>query len=121
MRVKISRHKNKHLRKFMGLMVKTDKNSPSKTSVEALADGLLKIGMMIVERYPDQVKLRDVMAAQKLLIDKANLSTQESALKIAMARFFGGFPEKPIKSDEPVGLEARVVPSNNALAKDSEV
>ena len=121
LRVKISRHKNKHLRKFMSLVVQTDKSGSSKTSVEALAAGLLKIGMMIVERYPDQVKLRDVISSQKLLLDKAKLSSQENALKLAMARFFGGFPLEPVKSDEIIGLEARVVPSNNVLAKDSEV
>lgn len=105
----------------MSLVVQTDKSGSSKTSVEALAAGLLKIGMMIVERYPDQVKLRDVISSQKLLLDKAKLSSQENALKLAMARFFGGFPLEPVKSDEIIGLEARVVPSNNVLAKDSEV
>ena len=96
---KIRRHKA-HLEQARQIAaVRLPDDSPhegmSRVSMEQFAQRMLKIGNKALnwyEQFPHLVKLQDVIAAQRLLIEKQRLSIHEDALKLAMARFFGGFP-----------------------------
>jgi len=90
LRAKLSRHKVKHLGKFTNL-IQVPESGMSRTSIEALAQGLLDIGIRIVNENPDKVTMRDVIASQKLIFDARRVQLSEDSFKLAMARFFGGF------------------------------
>ena len=59
-------------------------------TVENYAKGVLALGMKMLKNHPEEFRPADVIAAQKLLIDKRKIELQESSLKDSIARLFGG-------------------------------
>lgn len=91
LRSKISRHKTKHKGLYKDIAYMPNSSKMSSTSLETFAQGLLEIGMKAIEHYPEKVKTSNIISAQRLLLEKQKTQHTEDALKIAMARFFGGF------------------------------
>ncbi len=111
--VQMRRH-NKHLdqsRRVAVLMMPEPGVHPilPRASMEQFAQKLLEIGtkaLLNLETNPDKVQMKDVIAAQRMLIEKQKLSIHEDALKLTMARFFGGFKPPPTLEGEVVNGES---------------
>lgn len=72
-------------------------------NLETFSQKLLDIANRQVFEDPSKVKVRDALAAQKLLIEKAKVKIGETALMMSMAKLFGGFEQPiPIKGEEVV-------------------
>lgn len=79
--------------------------SESRASLESLAQKLLVLGDKAVDLMmndPSKVDMKDVLTAQKLLIDKKKVRVQEDALKLGMAKFLGGFEDPDIEEGEVI-------------------
>jgi len=126
---KIRRHK-RHLEQARQIVaVKLPDDSPhesmSRVSMEQFAQRILKIGYKALDYYesfPHLVKLQDVIGAQRLLIEKQKLSIHEDALKLCMARFFGGFsqPKENLQEGEEVNDPRLPKPPGTLLPGDKE-
>jgi hypothetical protein len=72
-----------------------------RASVESFAQKLLDIGQARIDTDPSKVQIKDVISAQKLLIEKSKLKLGEASLMLNMAKMFGGFGEpEPIEGEE---------------------
>lgn len=59
-------------------------------TLESFAQRLLDLGMQKAETMsPDQVKMKDVIAGQKLLIEKQKVKLTEDSMILKMAELFG--------------------------------
>lgn len=59
-------------------------------SAEDYADRLLKMGLSEELMKPGRVTHKDIIGAQKLLIEKERVQNERDALKISMARLMAG-------------------------------
>lgn len=128
LRRKVSRH-IRHLDKARNFnVIKLPDDSPHahmpRVSMEQFAQRMLEIGSKALDFYelcPSKIKLADVIATQRLLVEKQRLSIHEDALKLAMARFFGGFPVPKDSIEGEIINEPRFPKSPGAiLPRDKE-
>jgi len=93
------------------------KDSPhkmSKTSLEGLAQGLMDIGGNMVGFYKDnplvarkELKIGEIMKAQDSVTNRMKVQVTQDALKLQMAKMFGGFISETIEGevdDSPTAL-----------------
>lgn len=69
-------------------------------TLENFAQKLLEIGMDKAEKSPEKIQIKDVIAAQKAVTEKAKLKLGETELAIKMAQLFGGISPTPIQGEE---------------------
>lgn len=70
-------------------------------TIESFALKMLELGSIKVSNMsPDEIKLKDVIAAQKLMLDKQKISLSEDMMAIKMAELFGGV--QPIQGEEVI-------------------
>ena len=126
---KVRRHR-RHLEQAKQIeVIKLPDASPQpkmpRVSMEQFAQRMLKIGykaLDFLESHPLQIKMQDVIASQRLLIEKQKLSIHEDALKLCMARFFGGFsqPKEDLQEGEEVNDPKLPKPPGALLPADKE-
>lgn len=104
----INRHK-KHLKYENQIMVVNPGDHPAitKTTVESYAKHLLQIGKQMALETPWRFEPKDVIAAQELVIKQKQLNLQENAMKVSLAKMFGGIglSESEIEEGEIVENE----------------
>ena len=100
----IRRHtKGKHkLSKIMEVIMHPSTPTDKAVNLEGFAQSLLEIANVNMMEDPSKIKVRDALAAQKLLIEKQKVKIGETALMMSMAKLFGGFPDAPILPGEEV-------------------
>lgn len=68
-------------------------------TIESFAQKMLELGQIKINNMtPGEIKLKDVIAAQKLLLDKQKISLSEDMMAIKMAELFGGVAV-PVKAE----------------------
>ena len=94
LRTTLSRHKNRHLGHPAAILVPFSQdgsnNHMSPVKLETLAQRLMDIAMVIASDSPEQVKIRDALAAQELLLKWQSVQAREDNFKTILARLFGG-------------------------------
>ncbi len=92
LRSTLSRHKTRHLGNPTALFIPEAGTNGgfTPTRVEAFAQRLLDLSARMVEISPEKVHPRDVVMAQRLLMDKKAFEDREQATRVAIARIFGG-------------------------------
>jgi len=90
---------------------------PSKT-VEEFAAKLLQIGMQMAEENPGQVRMRDVISAQKLLMDKQKLKLDEQSMMLNIAKLFGGFGAPSFDGELDATPQSRAAQEPNSLLRE---
>ena len=74
-------------------------------TVESFAQKLLEIGDTMANESPEKVSMKDVIAAQRLVIEKAKLKMGETELMLKVAEIFGGISDpKSVESEDNGGL-----------------
>jgi hypothetical protein len=69
-------------------------------TIESFAQKLLEMGSIKVQQMnPDEVALKDVIAAQKLLIEKQKVKLTEDQMMLQMAKLFGPQVPEPIEGE----------------------
>ena len=85
--------------------------SEGPVNLDTFAQSLLDIAGKQIAMDPSKVKIRDALAAQKLLIERQKVKIGETALMMSMAKLFGGFKE--IQGEELPVLDGTVRPDTN--------
>ena len=90
-------------------------NKVTTATIEQFGQRMLELGMAKIEHLtPDQVKLKDVIAAQKLILDSKKIKMSEDAMTLMMAEFFAPpiegkvLEEGKIEDAIPTGTEQTI-------------
>lgn len=68
--------------------------------IEGFAAKMLEIGNDLVNNSPDKITMGQVIASQRLLLEKKKLKLDEQQMLIGMAKMFGGFSGPVIEGEE---------------------
>lgn len=85
----MTRRHIKDQHKEEGLIVPQTDNKVSPATIENFAQRMLDLGMQKIEDVePDTIALKDVISAQKLLLDSKKLRLSENAMDLMLGKLF---------------------------------